>query len=33
MAEIRTAPWFAQADPASRPVVKTSPHPLFGKAR
>jgi peptide deformylase len=33
MAEIRSAPWFNQTDPVSRPVVKTSPHPLFGKAR
>jgi len=33
MAEIRSAPWFAEADPVSRPVVRTSPHPLFGKAR
>jgi peptide deformylase len=33
MADIRSAPWFAQADAASQPVVKTSPHPLFGKAR
>jgi peptide deformylase len=33
MAEIRSAPWFAEADPANRPVIKTSPHPLFGKAR
>ena len=33
MAELRSAPWFAQADAASRPVVKTSPHPLFGKVR
>jgi len=33
MSEIRSAPWFAQADAASQPVVKTSPHPLFGKAR
>ena len=24
---------FTQAEPASRPVVRTSPHPLFGKAR
>jgi peptide deformylase len=30
MAEIRSAPWFAAAD---QPVVRTSPHPLFGKAR
>ena len=33
MAEIRQAPWFAEADPVGRPVIKTSPHPLFGKAR
>jgi peptide deformylase len=33
MAEIRQAPWFAEADPASRPLIKTSPHPLFGKVR
>ena len=33
MAEIRSALWFAQADPMSRPAIKTSPHPLFGKAR
>jgi peptide deformylase len=30
MAEIRTASWFTEADP---PVVKTSPHLLFGKIR
>lgn len=30
MAEIRSAPWFAQA---GEPMIKTSPHPLFGKAR
>ncbi|MGH4023728.1 MAG: peptide deformylase [Pseudonocardiaceae bacterium] len=29
MREIRQASWFAGADP----VVKVSPHPLFGKAR
>jgi len=33
MAEIRSAPWFQEAAPASRPVVKASPHPLFGKVR
>jgi peptide deformylase len=33
MAEIRSAPWFAAADPSERPVLKASPHPLFGKAR
>ena len=33
MAEIRQAPWFADADPARRPLIKTSPHPLFGKVR
>jgi peptide deformylase len=33
MAEIRQAPWFAETDPASRPLIKTSPHPLFGKVR
>jgi peptide deformylase len=29
MQEIRQAQWFGAADP----VVKVSPHPLFGKAR
>ena len=29
MAEIRAAEWFG----ASEPVVKVSPHALFGKAR
>jgi peptide deformylase len=29
MAEIRAAQWFGQPEP----VVKASPHPLFGKAR
>ena len=29
MAEIRRAPWF---DLAAPPTVKTSPHPLFGRA-
>jgi peptide deformylase len=29
MAEIRAAQWFGQPEP----VVKVSPHPLFGKAR
>jgi peptide deformylase len=29
MAEIRSAEWFG----AAPPVVKVSPHPLFGKAR
>ena len=33
MAEIRSAPWCAQADPATRPVVKDSPHPIFGTVR
>ncbi|HEY2205819.1 MAG TPA: peptide deformylase [Pseudonocardia sp.] len=33
MAEIRAAEWFADPDPVARPVVKASPHPLFGKAR
>jgi peptide deformylase len=29
MAEIRAAQWFGQPEP----VIKVSPHPLFGKAR
>lgn len=33
MAQIRAAQWFGQADPLAQPVVKVSPHPLFGKAR
>jgi len=33
MAEIRAADWFAGAAPPERPVIKASPHPLFGKAR
>jgi peptide deformylase len=34
MAEIRAAPWFADAVHAGRaPTVKVSPHPLFGKVR
>ena len=30
MAEIRSAEWFGGP---SAPLVKVSPHPLFGKAR
>jgi peptide deformylase len=33
MQEIRQAQWFGGADPVVDPVVKVSPHPLFGKAR
>ena len=34
MAEIRSAEWFVRGLAAGRPpVVKVSPHPLFGKAR
>jgi peptide deformylase len=29
MAEIRAAEWFGQPEP----VVKVSPHPMFGRAR
>ena len=32
MAEIRASDWFG-GPPAALPVVKVSPHPLFGKAR
>ena len=31
MAEIRGSEWFAAGDP--EPVIKASPHPLFGRAR
>ena len=31
MAEIRAADWFGAAEPP--PLVKVSPHPLFGKVR
>ncbi|HTK66317.1 MAG TPA: peptide deformylase, partial [Pseudonocardia sp.] len=38
MAEIRAAEWFGAVelgspDPAPQPLVKVSPHPLFGKSR
>jgi peptide deformylase len=29
MAEIRAAEWFGRPEP----IVKASPHPMFGKAR
>ncbi|WP_028932268.1 peptide deformylase [Pseudonocardia spinosispora] len=33
MAEIRSASWFQPAESTNQPVIKTSPHPLFGKLR
>ena len=33
MAEIRAADWFGGPPAGPVPVVKVSPHPLFGKAR
>jgi peptide deformylase len=33
MAEIRAAEWFGEPESIVAPVVKVSPHPLFGKVR
>jgi peptide deformylase len=33
MAEIRAAEWFGECESTVQPVVKVSPHPLFGKVR
>jgi peptide deformylase len=33
MAEIRSSEWFGGLPAAAPPMIKVSPHPLFGKVR